>query len=192
MQEQNRVGERVRQLREIQKLSQAELAERSGNTVGQIQQIEAGELMPSLAPLVKIARALGVRLGTFLDDEEQEVPVIVRGGRSEAVVRFAGEGPASAEGTLEFFPLAVGKKDRHMEPFLVEVEPAQASEHSLSSHEGEEFIYVLSGAIELAYGTDTHVIAAGDSVYYDSVVPHHVHSAGTEPARIVAVVYAPL
>ncbi|MDR2028337.1 MAG: cupin domain-containing protein [Treponema sp.] len=53
-------------------------------------------------------------------------------------------------------------------------------------------MYVLSGKLSLEYGRDTHILEAGDSVYYDSIVPHRVLSATAGPARILAVIYAPL
>jgi quercetin dioxygenase-like cupin family protein len=63
---------------------------------------------------------------------------------------------------------------------------------TLSTHEGEEFIHVLDGAVEVEYGKETHALAAGDSIYYDSIVPHQVRAAAGEPARILAVVFAPV
>ncbi|HOZ46022.1 MAG TPA: XRE family transcriptional regulator [Candidatus Hydrogenedentes bacterium] len=192
MPEKNRVGEKIRQLREIHEMSVEELAEKSFCSVVLIEQLEAGDLVPSLAPLMKIARALGVRLGTFLDDEAQAGPVVARVGCWESVVRFSGKRPASDVSALEFFSLASHKKDRHMEPFVVDVHASESDEHPLASHEGEEFIYVLSGSIEMFYGRDRYLLEAGDSIYYDSVVPHDVHAFGDGGARILAVVYAPL
>ena len=61
----------------------------------------------------------------------------------------------------------------------------------MSSHEGEEFIYVLDGEIEVVYGKDNFIIGKGDSIFYDSVVPHHLHSNG-QPSKILAVLYTPL
>ncbi len=75
-----------------------------------------------------------------------------------------------------------------MEPFIVDIRPG-AKDATLSTHEGEEFIYVLEGEVELRYGSDSIKLAAGDSVYYDSIVPHRVSSAA--PAKVIAVVYAP-
>ena len=92
---------------------------------------------------------------------------------------------------LGFFSLASGKVARHMEPFLIDVQPATAGDHKLSSHEGEEFLFVLEGAIEVEYGKETRVLAAGDSIYYDSIVPHQVRAADGASAKILAVVYAP-
>jgi quercetin dioxygenase-like cupin family protein len=106
------------------------------------------------------------------------------------VVRFSGrERPLRSD--IDFFSLAANKAGRHMEPFLIEIHPLSAQGAHASSHEGEEFIYVLVGEIEVAYGKDLYRLKAGDSIYYDSIVPHHVHSAGDQEARVVAVVYAP-
>ncbi|HUL76042.1 MAG TPA: XRE family transcriptional regulator [Vicinamibacteria bacterium] len=184
------VGAKIARMREARKLSQAELAERGQIAVGLVQQIEGGELIPSLTPLTRIARVLGVRMGTFLDDVEEIGPVLNRKGQIKQTVRFAG-GSQPARGELQFHALALDKAGRHMEPFLIDVLPASDKNYEASSHEGEEFIYVLRGQVELLYGKDAYVLADGDSIYYDSIVAHHVHASGDAPARILAVVYAP-
>jgi uncharacterized cupin superfamily protein len=91
--------------------------------------------------------------------------------------------------TLDFHPLAKNKKDRHMEPFIVVVHPSVPEDVTLSFHEGEEFIYVLQGEIEVLYGNDRHVLSVGDSIYYDSTTPHQVQACGETDARILAVIY---
>jgi len=192
MSEENRVGSKIRQLREAKEMTVEELAETSQSNVELIQQLENGALVPSLTPLLKIARALGVRLGTFLDDVPQSGPVIVRAGQSENVVRFSGKTERPKKSALEFYSLASDKADRHVEPFTIDIHPSPEESHKLSSHEGEEFIYVLSGEIEIFYGKDVHQLNIGDSIYYDSIVPHDVHAAGKEDAKILAVIYAPL
>ena len=191
MSQKNRVGSKIRQLRESQEMSVEELAQKSQSSVELIEQLEDGEFIPSLTPLLNIARALGVRLGTFLDDEPQEGPVMVKSGQSEKVVRFSGKGPLSKESTLDFFSLAADKKDRHMEPFVIDVHPMNSDEPVLSSHEGEEFIYVLDGIIDVWYGKERYTLSMGDSIYYDSVVPHDLHASADADAKILAVVYAP-
>lgn len=189
---QNRVGQKIRQIRELQSLSQEDLASRANCSVELVTALEAGELVPSLAPLMKLARALGVRLGTFLDDIEVASPVIVRNGKAEETVHFSDTDQRATDSVLDLGSLAAGKADRHMEPFLVDVHPPKSDQHDLSTHEGEEFIYVLSGQIEIYYGKDVHRLGAGDSAYYDSIVPHHLHALGGVDAKILAVVYAPL
>jgi quercetin dioxygenase-like cupin family protein len=141
-----------------------------------------------------------VRLGTLLDDHEGLGPVIVRAGKAPAAARFitglpeegAGEkarGKTQGHQGLTFNALAADKGGRHMEPFIVDIEPTAAQEKS--THEGEEFIYVLSGKISLAYGKDDWELDTGDSIYYDSIVPHRVLAAGG-PAQILAVIYSPV
>jgi len=184
------LGQKVRSIRESRSMTGEQLAERADLAPELVAQIESGSLIPSLSPLIRIARALGVRLGTFLDDVNHVGPVVSRVGEHERVVRFSGrERPSDSD--LDFFSLAANKAGRHMEPFLVDIHPLSARSAQQSAHEGEEFIYVLSGEVEVNHGTDLYRLKAGDSIYYDSIVPHHVHSAGDQEARVVAVVYAP-
>lgn len=186
----NKLGARVRQLREMRDMSLVQLAEQSQCHVDLLLRIEAGELVPSLAPLMSIARALGLRLGTLLDDEPHDGPVLVKAGESASVIRFSGNDPHAASSNLVFNSMAAGKQDRHMEPFLIDVQPCGDVTPPVSSHEGEEFLYVLSGSVQVNYGDAVYQLESGDSLYYDSIVPHNVcASAGV--ARILAVVYAP-
>ncbi len=184
------VGEKIKQIREMKKVSLEELASRSGMDITMVQKIEQEKNIPSLAPLVKIARALGVRLGTFLDDSDSYGPVVVRSGEYQKGARFTSQSSEARE-HLNFFSLAFDKAGRNMEPFIVEIEPGQKSDYMLSSHEGEEFIYVLEGEIEINYGKELYRLAKGDSIYLDSIVLHNVHAGNSMSAKILAVVYAP-
>jgi len=184
------VGYKITLIRHQKNISTNELAERCGFSAAMMEQIEQNETIPSLGHLIKVARALGVRLGTFLDDMDQLGPVINRNGDMKKGASFSNKN-STASLNLDFFPLASDKSGRHMEPFIVEINPASDSDFVQSSHEGEEFIYVLSGNIEIRYGKNIYTLSEGDSIYYDSVVDHHVHSADDSPAKILAVVYAP-
>ena len=190
MAEVNRIGAKVAQIRESRKISRQELAERSELDAKLIDRIEAGELIPSLSPLIKIARVLGIRLGTFLDDQEHIGPVLTRAGDRPKSVGFAEKGQAG-HADLDFYSLAADKTGRHMEPFVIDIHPLSDREIVLSAHEGEEFIYVLSGAVEISYGRETYMLEEGDSIYYDSIVSHNVHCKGEREARILAVFYTP-
>ncbi|MDR1436951.1 MAG: XRE family transcriptional regulator [Candidatus Symbiothrix sp.] len=183
------VGSRIKTLRESQSLSPEEMAERSGLDVEQIRRIESDTEFPSLAPLIKIARVLGVRLGTFLDDHDESGPVISRKGNQRESIRFSNGQPAS-KANLDYYSLSPDKSGRHMEPFIIQMNAAE-NDFRLSSHEGEEFIYCLEGCVEIIYGNSTYLIEEGDSIYYDSIVAHHVHAARSRNARILAVIYTP-
>lgn len=183
------VGSKIQQIREFQKISREDLSGRCGLDIEQICKIEEEKVVPSLAPLIKIARALGVRLGTFLDDIEHMGPAVVRSNELENAVRFESQPKENLE-HLNFFSLAFNKVGRNMEPFIIDIKPSNQNSYMLSSHEGEEFIYVLDGSVEINYGKEVYLLEKGDSIYLDSIVSHNVHSANNQSARILAVVYA--
>ena len=193
---QTNVGEKIKELRESLMLSQEQLAERCGCDVRVINDLEAGALAPSLAPLIQITRSLGVRLGTLLDDDESLGPVLVRAEEYQDVgkesKRLRGLETSSDAGELTFNALAEGKASRHMEPFFIVLEPSEESTHSLTAHEGEEWLYALEGPIEVAYGKELFVLQPGDSIYYDTIVPHQVRSHEGHSAKFLACVYTPV
>jgi quercetin dioxygenase-like cupin family protein len=92
---------------------------------------------------------------------------------------------------MEYHSLSQDKSGRHMEPFLIDILPAKGVDFILSTHEGEEFIYVLEGVIEINYGKSAYILEEGDSIYYDSIIAHHVHAGNDSKARILGVVYTP-
>lgn len=186
------IGEKIKSIRESRQLTLDEVSKRSGLSVHQIECIEGNMEFPSLAPLIKIARVLGVRLGTFLDDQSELGPVICRKKDStdENSISFSNNASVSHK-HMEYHSLSQDKSGRHMEPFLIDIAPSKDVNFILSTHEGEEFIYVLSGVVEINYGKNTYILEEGDSIYYDSIIAHHVHAANGTQARILGVVYTP-
>ncbi|MDZ7759808.1 MAG: cupin domain-containing protein [Desulfovermiculus sp.] len=181
------IGTRVKKLRQAREISLDELASRTDLSLSFLTSLEEEDIYPSLGPLLKISRTLGLRLGTFLDDKVSRDPLIVRlEQREEELHMLRGKDhPVS----LRFYSLGKGKNDRHMEPFFIQILPESARHKDLSTHEGEEFIVVHSGRVEVIYGEDTHILEPGDSIYYNSIVPHHVACIGDEPAEVYAVLY---
>lgn len=185
----NHIGQKLTTLRTAHRMSMEELAERSGCSVKTIKEIESNAIVPSLSPLIQITRSLGVRLGTLLDDDKGIGPSVTRAGEAERTSRMKSLETGTKSAPLDFFSLAQGKLSRHMDPFMIDVAPN--TERDLSTHEGEEFIYVMNGELEIEYGKDTYVLKPGDSIYYDSIVPHQVRGYGDGMTRIMAVVYTP-
>ena len=186
------IGHKIKGLRESKNLTIEEISERSGLTVEQISSIENDVNLPSLGPLIKIARALGVRLGTFMDDSDALGPVVCRAAdrEKESSISFS-NGATDARKHMEYHPLAQQKAGRHMEPFVIDINPEDSPTFQLSAHEGEEFIYVMQGEVEIEYGKEKYLLKEGDSIFYDSIVKHHVHGAPGKSAKILAVVYIP-
>lgn len=186
-----KIGERIKQIRESKSISISDMVERSGLDKKQIENIEQTGILPSLAPLTKIARVLGVRLGTFLDDMDEAGPVITRKEQNAKDASFSIK-DTSSHRHMNYYSLSSAKAGRNMEPFIIYIEPVlEGVDFILSTHEGEEFIYCLEGVVEIQYGNKTYLLEEGDSIYYDSIVAHHVHAAGEEGAKVLAVVYAP-
>ena len=187
------IGAKIKNIRESKQLSIEEVAERSGLGIEQIERIEGNLDFPSLAPLIKIARVLGVRLGTFLDDQAELGPVVCRKKDSEADGIGFTNNATQGHKHMDYHSLSQDKSGRHMEPFLIEIAPSEEGEDFiLSTHEGEEFIMVMEGIMEISYGKNTYLLEEGDSIYYDSIVPHHVHAYEGQTAKILAVVYTPI
>ena len=186
------IGEKIAALRTEREMTINELAENTGLSTEQIKRIEDNIDIPSLAPLIKIARALGVRLGTFLDDHDNTSgPVVCRKGEAEDTISFSNNA-SDARHHMHYHSLSRSKTDRHMEPFIIDIEQNEDKDFHLSAHEGEEFIMVMKGTLEINYGKNTYVLEAGDSIYYDSIVPHHVHAFEGQAAQILAVIYVPI
>jgi len=182
MDESNKLGSRIRMYRERLNISQEELAGRAGLDVDFIKDVEEGRTYPAVGMLIKLSRALGKRLGTFTDDIAVKDPLITKASERT-------EEGSKGKSHYHYFPLGKGKIDRSMDPMFIRIDPACGEK--ISSHEGEEFIMVLSGKIELTYGNDKHMLEPGDTVYYNSLIPHKVSAADDRPAEILAVIYVP-
>lgn len=186
----NEVTKKIKTLCADKNISIDELAERAGLTVEQIKLIDSSDKIPSLSSLIKIARALGVRLGTFLDDSENFGPVVNRSADKLQAATFSSQ-LSTHNSHMDFHSLAAKKAGRAMEPFIIDVTPGSEGAKISSSHEGEEFIYVLAGSITITYGNESILLNVGDSIYYDSIVDHLITTTTDEPAQILAVVYSP-
>lgn len=187
----NIVSSKIKSVLTTKGMSVEQLSEQSSLSVTQIEHVLGSETIPSLAALIKIARALGVRLGTFLDDAEHLGPIVHRSKEAQKPASFSSQ-LSTDNSHLDFFSLAGNKSGRHMEPFIIDIKPSLSSQPILSTHEGEEFIYVMKGAVKINYGKEMHVLQAGDSIYYDSIVEHLVSAVDDVPSQILAVVYTPL
>ncbi|RMG58664.1 MAG: XRE family transcriptional regulator [Deltaproteobacteria bacterium] len=181
------VGEKIRKVREERGLTIQDLAEKTGFSAALLTQIENRMISPPLGVLVEVANALGESISDFLFEGEGKDFSIVRKKERKIVSRVASKDGASEDYTYE--SLGAGKRGRKMEPFVVRLKPLKTSTPRLSVHQGEEFIYVLEGKVEVILDKYKDTLESGDSIYYNSTIPHHVHSATEEPALILAVIY---
>ncbi len=180
------LGERVKNLRQKKTLSIEQLAERSGLAATSIEAIENLELSPPLGEIVLLSSALQVSLGDLLGDEADSPFCIVRSDKRKNVARFGAE--TSSGYTYE--SLGYQKQNRHMEPFLVTLTPTPEPQSEPNQHAGEEILFVLEGQVKVLLAGHTDILNPGDSIYYDSNLPHIVSCHGDQPATLMAVIYA--
>jgi quercetin dioxygenase-like cupin family protein len=181
------VGERVRKVREGRGLSLEDISQRTGLDGDLLQQIEDGNLAPPLGVVIKLAKALEMKMGYFISGEPNRPYTVVRQTDRKVVSRY--DSKKGKHYGYEYESLAPNKKDRHMEPFMVTLAPS-TTEEERSTHDGQEFIYVMEGKMEVRLGEEIHVLEPGDAIYYDSTVPHLVKCHGDQKTRILAVLYA--
>jgi transcriptional regulator with XRE-family HTH domain len=182
------VGEHVRAFREIRGMSLQQFAERTGFSTAILTQIENRMVSPSLGMLVKIANTFGTTVSSFIGGKEEREFSIVRKEDRTTISRVGLKDGGKSSYTYE--ALGAGKSGRKMEPFLVRLQPLSESPSARSTHDGEEFLYVLSGRVSVSLGDLSDVLEEGDSIYYNSSIPHHVHSANEREAVILAVIHA--
>jgi transcriptional regulator with XRE-family HTH domain len=181
------VGEKIKILREKKGLSLKDVADRAGFSTALISQMENHLVSPSLGTLINLAKALDVKVGDFFGEIHEEPYTIVRKDERKTISRFASKDGVKYGYSYE--SLGFEKKNRHMEPFIVTLEPATIKNSKTSTHEGEEFIYVLEGEMEVILGNHRDILYPGDSIYYNSTVPHRVQCHQEKITKILAVLY---
>ncbi len=184
------LGQKIKALRQRQGISLEEMARRTNLSQPLLSQIESEVVAPPVATLLKIARALNVNIGYFFQTEEVEEKkaVIVRKNERKRVFRRIHEDPAKVGYYYE--SLAYPKVDRHMEPFQVEFEVKKKEDLIFFNHQGEEFVFVLEGQLEFNYENEVYLLEPGDSLYFDSSLPHAFRAVGGKNALAIDVIYS--
>jgi transcriptional regulator with XRE-family HTH domain len=185
------VGERIKHFRESAGMSLEDLSERTGLSTAELKEIEQDMISPALGVLTKICGGLGVRLGHFFQQGPRKVFSLVRSDDQEEATRFASK--SGTDHGYEYRSLGSEKRQRTMDPFLVIIEPpsGQVEPESPMTHDGEEFLYLLEGQIEVQLQGQDFTLNPGDSIYYDATVPHRVIQVGDLPAKVLVVVTLP-
>jgi quercetin dioxygenase-like cupin family protein/DNA-binding XRE family transcriptional regulator len=180
------MGMRLKKAREGRGLSIFDIYLRTNVPVDQLSQIEEGKVIPPLGTVIKLAKSLDIKIGDLISGEAGEDYTIVRKDDRKVTSRY--DSRREKHYGYEYESLAPHKTDRHMDPFLVTLEPSETDEER-SAHDGQEFIFVLQGKMEVRLRDHIHLLEPGDSIYYDSTVPHLVKCHRGEAAKILAVLY---
>ncbi len=182
---QSDIGVRIRKMREAQDLSTADVCRMAGLTEDRLAAFEAGTEVPSIGVVIKLSRVLGSKMGGLLHGGAFASEELTVSRANEARPGF--EQGETEQGYTYRCLTRPGTPGHDMEPFLLTFDPAVADARPLS-HDGQEFVYVLEGSIELTYDGRRTVLGPGDGAYLDARRPHLFRGLGKTPARMVAVV----
>jgi len=178
------VGERIKKLREAQGLSLEQVCRLTGLSAERLRAFEEGDAVPSIGVVIELSRVLGSRMAGLLHGGGivSEALTICRSGET-----LAGEQGNTEQGYSYKSLTRPGTAGHLMEPFFLTFDPRTEPGVPIT-HDGQEFVYVLDGKIELFYDGQTYLLDRGDSTYLDASRPHTFRGLGETPAQMVAVV----
>ena len=169
-----RLGQLIRKCRQQRKMTLQVLCEKAGVSVGYLSQVERGNATPSLGTLAQIAYALDLGLDYFVSRPKPGDAVSYAVNRPKFSV---------SEGGVSYETLSGDFPGHELSSFIMNCPAGFQSE--TFQHEGEEFIYILSGTIEQMLAGEPFTLCEGDSLHYDGMTPHSWKTVGNGPARIL-------
>jgi len=177
------IGERIKRLRLKKSMGLVELGKHTGLSASFLSQLETGRVVPTLRNLARIAMVFSKDLSYFFETEPQSM---FRVHRRKERVRLPQTGVE--EPTYFFESLGYHVPDRQLDPYFAEFLPVKEGRVPRAhQHAGCEFLYLLSGALDVRHGESTHHIEAGDAIYFDANTIHSYVCAGKAPATAVIV-----
>ena len=183
-----KLGEKIRELRLKRQQTLRQVAEGTGLSIPLLSQVENNAVSPPVATLLRIAKALEVGISYFFREEEsRERAVVVR--KHERKKTFRPIQAQHADSGYKYEALAYTKNSKHMEPFLVEFEPKKKEAVTYLRHRGEEFIFLFRGRLAFQYDTKEIILDPGDSLYFESDVPHGFRALRSRNAQAIVVVF---
>ncbi len=170
------IGKKIKKVRTEKKISLDRMANETGLSTDYIKQIEAGEAIPPVGTLLQISKALEIDSGFFLREQESNMEKRVK-AYAKRTENYAYE------------TLTPGAENKHLKAFRVTVDSMQDHVGVGYCHEGEEFVYVLSGQIEVIVGDHVNKLETNGSLHFNSGIKHQLRNVGEESAELLVVIY---
>lgn len=170
MYELQRLGPRLRTARQERDWTLEELAGRAGMSVSTLSRLESGKRQASLELLLPLTRQLGIRIDDLLEPVDRDPRV-----RRRAVQRDG----------MTVAPLT--REESEVRAFKITYHPRPDSECEPQTHEGHEWLYVLSGRLRLRLGEQDLVLGRGEAAEFDTLVPHMMRAEGSRPAEVISI-----
>jgi len=172
-------GKRFAKLRREKKLTLKNLANETGLNSTYISQIEKGEVIPPVAVILQLSRALEIDSSLLLREERKQA-----GNRSDEDYRKRTE-------DYTYQTLTPEARHKHLKAFKIFIDPKSDHKGVSYQHLGEEFIYVLTGKIEVMVGENKNTLKPGQSIHFNSSIVHKLRNVSTEKAELLVVLYTP-
>lgn len=170
------LGERIREMRTRLKMDLETLADQTGYSVDYLKRVEEGKASPAVGTLIQISRALAVDSASLLAEDRKKERRRSYRKRTRA---------------YSYKNLIPGAEDKHLWAYLITLEPKKTHEKVEYKHEGEEFVYVLEGRLQIQVGEETHTLTKGKSLHFDSSKEHVLKNLSSKESKLIVVVYVP-
>ena len=172
------VGKKIKLARTKKKITFDQLANETGFAVEYLKSIEAGKEIPPVGALLQISRALELDSGILLRDQQTNLK-----SRIKAITKRTEN--------YAYTTLTPGAENKHLKAFKVTVDPLKDHKGVGYQHEGEEFVYVLSGQMEIVVGDHVNKLKTGESLHFNSGIRHQMRNIGKKKAELLVVLYGP-
>jgi quercetin dioxygenase-like cupin family protein len=172
------VGKKIRRERVKKKMSLDRVANETGFSIDYLKGVEAGKVIPPVGALLQLSKALEIDSGFFLREQESSLKSRIK-AYTMRTENYA------------YTTLTPGAENKHLKAFKITIETMQDHKGVGYQHEGEEFIYVLAGKIELTVGDHVNKLNEGESLHFNSGIRHKLRNIGEEKAELLVVIYGP-
>ena len=172
------IGQKIKKARTGKKIKLNRVANETGFSIDYLKDIESGKAIPPVGALLQISRALEIDSGSLLKEPESQLESRIK-AHTKRTENYA------------YTTLTPGAENKHLKAFLVSVDPRQDHKGVGYHHEGEEFVFVLRGKIEVAVGEHVNILETGDSLHFNSAIHHNLKSISDETAELLVVIYSP-
>jgi transcriptional regulator with XRE-family HTH domain len=173
------LGKRMQEIRTTKGLSVEFLANETGFSTDYISGVEKGEIVPPVATILRLSRALEIDSGILLQEEEH------------AADKRRAEGFRKRTEEYSYKTLTPEAIHKHLKAFKVYIDPIADHKGVGYQHEGEEFIYVLKGTIEVTVGDNKTIVSPENSIHFNSSIVHKLRNISQEKAELIVVLYTP-
>ena len=172
------VGEEIKKVRKKKKVTLNQVANDTGCSIDYLKKIEAGKVIPPVGTLLQISRALEIDSGVLLREQEATAQQRIKAYKKRTE-------------NYAYTTLTPGAEKKHLKAFLVTIDAMKDHKGVGYQHEGEEFVYVLTGHIEVTVGDHANTLKGGESLHFNSAIRHQLKNIGKKKAELLVVIYTP-